>query len=156
MGTAVGASSSVITYTPGAANAAHSTISPATAYITADGISTLVITVQARDINNNNLTTGGSAVVISRSSGTGTVGGTTDNGNGTYTATVISPTATGSGTFTATLGWVDVGTAVGASSSVITYTSFAAIPTLNEWGMIIFIILAGLGSVWYLRRKQRI
>jgi hypothetical protein len=122
VGTAVSASSSVITYTPGAANAAHSTISPATASITANGTSTQVITVQARDVNNNNLTTGGSTVVISRSSGTGTIGGTTDNGNGTYTATVTSPTATGSGTFVATLGGTAVGTAVGASSSVVTYT----------------------------------
>ena len=31
----------------------------------------------------------------------------------------------------------------------------AAIPTLTEWGMIIFIILAGLGSVYYLRRQRR-
>lgn len=30
------------------------------------------------------------------------------------------------------------------------------IPTLNEWGMIIFIILAGLGSVYYLRRQKRV
>jgi hypothetical protein len=110
------------TINPGVADAAHSTISPATASITANGTSTQVITVQARDANNNNLTSGGSTVVISRSSGTGTVGSTTDNSNGTYTATVTSPTATGSGTFAATLGGTAVGTAVGASSSVITYT----------------------------------
>jgi hypothetical protein len=28
------------------------------------------------------------------------------------------------------------------------------IPTLNEWGMIIFMVLAGLGSVYYLRRRR--
>jgi hypothetical protein len=30
-----------------------------------------------------------------------------------------------------------------------------AIPTLTEWGMIIFIILAGLGAVYYLKRRKR-
>ena len=106
---------------PGAASAAYSTLTPATASITAGG-STTVLTVQTWDVNTNNLTTGGSTVVISLSSGAGSVGSTTDNGNGTYTATVTSPTATGSGTFVATLGGVLVGTAVGMSSSVITYT----------------------------------
>ena len=116
--------SAVITYTPGAASATNSTISPVTASITADGVSTQVITVQARDANNNNLTTGGATVVINQSSGTGTVGATTDKGNGTYTATVTSPTVTGTGTFTATLG----GSAV-PGSSVITYTPGAATAT---------------------------
>jgi len=30
-----------------------------------------------------------------------------------------------------------------------------AIPTMTEWCMIIFIALAGLGSVYYLRRQRR-
>jgi len=30
------------------------------------------------------------------------------------------------------------------------------IPTMTEWGMIIFMILAGLGSVYYLRRRGRV
>jgi hypothetical protein len=30
-----------------------------------------------------------------------------------------------------------------------------SIPTMNEWGMIIFIVLAGLGSFYYLRRQRR-
>jgi len=30
-----------------------------------------------------------------------------------------------------------------------------AVPTMGEWGMIIFMILAGLGSVYYLRRQRR-
>jgi hypothetical protein len=29
------------------------------------------------------------------------------------------------------------------------------IPTMNEWGMIIFMLLAGVGSVYYLRRHRR-
>jgi len=28
------------------------------------------------------------------------------------------------------------------------------VPTLNEWGMIIFMVLAGLGAVYYLRRRR--
>lgn len=31
----------------------------------------------------------------------------------------------------------------------------AAVPTLNEWGMIIFMVLLGVGSVYYLRRQKR-
>jgi hypothetical protein len=30
-----------------------------------------------------------------------------------------------------------------------------AIPTMNEWGMIIFLVLAGIGSVYYLRRQDK-
>jgi hypothetical protein len=30
-----------------------------------------------------------------------------------------------------------------------------AVPTMNEWGMIIFIALAGMGSVYYMRRQRR-
>jgi len=91
VGTAVSASSSVITLQPGTASASHSTISPATATKTADGSSTQVITVQARDVNNNNETTGGSTVVFSATSGT--MGTVTDVGNGTYTSTWTSPTS---------------------------------------------------------------
>ena len=110
-----------VTIVAGVANAAHSTLSPATATLNANGTSTQVLTVQARDLYNNNLTAGGSTVVFSKSSGTGTVGSTTDNANGTYTATVTAPSIAGSGTFAATLGGTAVGTAVSASSSVMTY-----------------------------------
>ena len=30
-----------------------------------------------------------------------------------------------------------------------------AVPTLTEWGMIVFVALAGLGAVYYLRRQRR-
>ena len=30
-----------------------------------------------------------------------------------------------------------------------------AIPTMTEWGMIIFMVFAGAGSCYYLRRKRR-
>jgi hypothetical protein len=31
----------------------------------------------------------------------------------------------------------------------------AAVPTMTEWGMIIFVVFAGLGAVYYLRRQKR-
>ena len=124
VGTAVGASNSVITFTAtgGTVSAPNSTVSPALASLTANGGSTQVITVQARDASNNNITTGGATVVFSRS-GTGTISGTTDNGNGTYTATLTAPTSVGSGTITATLNGTSVGTLVGASQCAATYFS---------------------------------
>jgi Prenyltransferase and squalene oxidase repeat len=36
-----------------------------------------------------------------------------------------------------------------------TPTRSQAVPTLTEWGMIIFMVFAGLGSVYYLRRQRR-
>jgi len=33
--------------------------------------------------------------------------------------------------------------------------SAASIPTITEWGMIIFMVIAGIGSVYYLRRRRR-
>ena len=30
----------------------------------------------------------------------------------------------------------------------------APVPTITEWGMIVFMVLAGLGSIYYLRRKK--
>jgi len=32
----------------------------------------------------------------------------------------------------------------------------ASIPTMNEWGMIIFVVLAGLSSMYYIRRQKRV
>ena len=123
----------IVTYKMlGGVEPSHSTIAPATASITADGTSTQVITVQAYDAYDNAITTGGEATSLSLASGTGTLGGTTDNGDGTYTATLTAPTAVGSGTVTATLNGVSVGTAVGASSSVVTYTPGPATQILVE------------------------
>ena len=89
-------------------------------------MATQVLTVQAKDANNNNLTAGGSTVTITKSSGTGTISAVTD-GNGTYTATVTAPTLVGSGVFVATLGGAAVksGTA-SQTQSTITYVPGAA------------------------------
>ena len=107
---------------PGAASAANSTISPATASITANGTSTQIITVTASDVNNNPLTSGGATVVFVLVGGGTLSSPTVDNGNGTYTTTLTSPTIAGNATVTATLGGIPVGTAVSASSSVVTFT----------------------------------
>ena len=101
---------------------ALSTLLPATASIPANGQSTQVLTVYARDVNSNALTSGGETVVISLASGVGKISSTIDNSNGTYTATVTSPLMPGAGMFTATMRGVPVGTTSGASQSVVTYT----------------------------------
>jgi ubiquitin-large subunit ribosomal protein L40e len=31
-----------------------------------------------------------------------------------------------------------------------------SIPAINEWGMIIFVVLAGLGAVYYMRRQNTV
>ena len=52
-------------------------------------------------------------------------------------------------------GWVNV---LGRAMTYITQTAKTAktaIPTINEWGMIIFMVLAGLGAVYYMRRQRR-
>jgi hypothetical protein len=36
-----------------------------------------------------------------------------------------------------------------------TNATATAVPTMNEWGMIIFMALAGLGAAYYLRRQKR-
>jgi len=42
-------------------------------------------------------------------------------------------------------------------SAFLTFSgqSIIIIPTMTEWGMIIFMVLAGLWSIYYLRRKRR-
>src|SRR5436190_961543 len=126
VGTAVSADTSIVTYTPGAADASHSTLSPATASITADGASTQVITVQARDVNDNDETAGGEVVVFSLVGIVFLSGTTHDNLHSFPTRRSSDLTATGSGTATATLNGVAVGTAVSADTSIVTYTPGAA------------------------------
>ncbi|RXK46375.1 beta strand repeat-containing protein, partial [Aquirufa rosea] len=116
-----------IAVTVGTVNAAASTLTPTVASITANGTSTQVLTVTAKDAYGNNISAGGSTVTITKSSGTGTISSVSDNSNGTYTATVTSPTLTGTGVFVATLGGAAVksGTA-NQTQSTITYTEGAA------------------------------
>lgn len=124
--TALTGTSSALTTQVGSATASQSTLTASSSSVTANG-STVTLTVQAKDQYGNNLGAGGSTVVISRASGTGTVGLVTDNGNGTYTATLTAPTATGSGVFSATLGGSAVEGGTGSTQTVlVTYTSGTA------------------------------
>jgi hypothetical protein len=119
-------SQSTITYTPGAASAARSTLTPTSGSIADDGIASQVLTVQAIDVNGNALTTGGATVAITKFSGDGNITAVTDNGNGTYTASVTSSVA-GNGIFVATLGGNPImnGTA-SQTTSTITFNLGAA------------------------------
>jgi Lectin C-type domain len=55
--------------------------------------------------------------------------------------------------------WYDEGSTVTLRYILVEYEPAAArvqsVPTMTEWGMIIFIVLAGLGSVYYLRRQRK-
>jgi len=109
-------------------NAAKSTLTPTSTTITADGFSTQILTVQAKDDDGSSALTSGLTVTITKSSGTGTISSVTDNGNGTYTATVTAPSSTGNGVFVATLG----GSAVqsgGSSQTQATVTYIAGPPS---------------------------
>ena len=76
---------------PGREASTKSTLTPTCASITANGGSTQVLTVQAKDANNNNLT-----AALDRHDHEGIRHRhdlrVTDNSNGTYTATVTAPT----------------------------------------------------------------
>jgi hypothetical protein len=41
-----------------------------------------------------------------------------------------------------------------APDDFLTVSEQVSIPTMTEWGMIIFMVLAGLGAIYYLRRKR--
>jgi virginiamycin B lyase len=76
---------------------------PASANSAANGSSTTVLTVQARDAGGLDVAGGGATVTITKTSGLGSIGSVTDDGDGTYTATVTAPSSPGIGTFVATL-----------------------------------------------------
>ncbi len=100
--------------------------------------------------------------VISPGSGnpTGTV--TFKDGSTTLgTGALSSPTATFSTSFLS-VGSHSITAVYGGDTNFTGSTSpplfqtiiSTAVPTMTEWGMIIFIILAGLGAVYYLRRQR--
>ncbi|MEY3622770.1 MAG: hypothetical protein RLZZ407_329 [Pseudomonadota bacterium] len=81
-------------------SALTSIITAAAPSIAANGTSTTTITVQLKDVNGNNLTTGGKAVTLATTAGT--LSSVTDNNNGTYTATLTSSTSVVTATITGT------------------------------------------------------
>ena len=72
---------------PGTVSLTNSTLTAASNSIAASG-GTTVITVQLKDENGANLTTGGDTVVLSTTKGN--IGAAVSNGNGNYTATLTS------------------------------------------------------------------
>ena len=113
-GTAVTGTLPTLQVTAGAPSTGQSLVT-ASAGTVASG-SAVTLHLQAKDAAGNNVATGGATVVFTASTGagvsTGTIGSTTDNGDGTYTATftgVLMGTAT---TIGATIGGVAVTTAL--------------------------------------------
>lgn len=85
-GTPVTSAPATITVTPGEISPETSSLSGSRAEVDSGAHS--VVTLQARDAAGNNLLTGGRTVTFALSNGSphGVVGGTTDHGDGTYTA----------------------------------------------------------------------
>jgi predicted CXXCH cytochrome family protein len=112
----------LISLLPGPVDASHSTVSPLAATNSVASGTNRTITVQARDVYNNNRTSGGDTVVFNATAGT--LGSTSNLNNGSYTVrwTVPANTNINPVIISATLGSVDVGTAVSASNSVIWLT----------------------------------
>ena len=104
LGTVVGAntlSASAIGYTAatvgatgvtGAASAVTSTIVANPTSLAANGTATSSLSVQLKDANGNNLTSGGATVTFAAPS-SGGIGSVTDRGDGTYTATYTAGTS---------------------------------------------------------------
>jgi adhesin/invasin len=113
-----------VTLTPGAANVTTSLIAAAPTSMVADGVTTSTITVQLKDINSNDLTSGGDTVVLATD--LGSLGSVTDNSNGTYTATLTSATTTGTATITGTLNAVAI-----TDTATVTLTPGTADPTTS-------------------------
>jgi len=52
--------------------------------------------------------------------------------------------------------WQNIRSDALAAFRIINQGDNPSIPTLTQWGMIIFIVLAGLGAVYYLRRQKTV
>ncbi len=74
----------------------------------------------------------------------------------------VNVTAATAGTYTNTIAvdalQTDIGNNPIAAVAIlpVVVTAITSVPTLNEWGVIIFMMLAGLGSVYYLRKYRRV
>ncbi len=99
-GTETGSSNS-FDVTPGVASPATSAITASPTVILNDGFSTSTITVQLKDSEGNNRTTGGQTIILNTTDGS--LSTVTDNGNGTYSATLTSSVIAGLATITGTL-----------------------------------------------------
>ncbi|OMF84363.1 hypothetical protein BK146_30990, partial [Paenibacillus sp. FSL R7-0333] len=100
--------SATVTFVPGAASAAKSTLEVADTTLTADGSSQTTVTVKLRDAQGNALRSGGAAVAVSATSGT--VGPVTDNQDGTYSAKLTAPASVGSAVVSASVAGAELPT----------------------------------------------
>lgn len=121
--------SAAVTYTAQTASAALSTLAPPSSTLAANGSSTQVLTVQARDAHGADLSVGGDTVAITKLSGTGSIGSVTDHGDGTYTATVTAPSSPGTGVFVATVNGQPV--KAGAATQSQATIRFVGQPTIS-------------------------
>lgn len=94
------------------------------------GGSNVVARLQSKDVAGNNLTTGGSTVVISHSGGTSviSISSVTDVGDGTYTANITPTTAGTATTMSATIGGLAV------TTSMPTFTVASSSLFQSDWG----------------------
>jgi hypothetical protein len=92
-----------VTVTPSSVSTTTSTVTVSSGTVQSGG--TVTLTLQAKDAASNNLTSGGATVVFTATGGTsaGTIGATTDHGNGTYTATFTGVTVGTATTIGATI-----------------------------------------------------
>ncbi|RNC85709.1 MAG: DUF2341 domain-containing protein [Balneola sp.] len=92
--------------TPGAPSEATTTISASPTVILNDGFSTSTITIQTKDSEGNDITSGGETILLSATDGVLT--SVTDNSDGTYTATLTSSVVAGIATISGTLNAVAI------------------------------------------------
>lgn len=111
--------SNTFTVTPGAASVTITTITANPTVISNNGFSTSTITVQAKDAQGNNLTSGGASVLLSTTDGA--LSSVTDNSNGTYTATLTSSIVEGTATITGTLNGTPI-----VDNAAVTFANFDA------------------------------
>jgi hypothetical protein len=116
--TGLGTDTTTVTFVPGPADIAHSLVSVSAATIASGSTSNLTLT--AKDVHDNSITSGGLTVAFSFSGGgsAGTIGAVTDNGDGTYTAVLTGTTSGTASTVHATIG----GSAVTSSLPTVTVT----------------------------------
>ncbi|BFH65361.1 invasin domain 3-containing protein [Paenibacillus azoreducens] len=79
-----------------------SMVEAADSFLPADGTSQTAISVKLKDAQGNDVTSGGTDVVITATAGI--VSAVTDNQNGTYTAILTAPTTVGAATISASIG----------------------------------------------------
>jgi adhesin/invasin len=120
-GAAVTTAMPTFTVTPGQPSPVQSTVSVGAGTVAVGGTTTVTATL--KDAAGNSIITGGATVAFTLGSGTstGTFGGVTDNGNGTYTSTFTATVAGSARAIGATVN----GSAIASTLPTITVTASA-------------------------------